>query len=129
VLAQRLIRRLCKNCKKKYHPNEEEFNDIVKYYGEDKFPALGIEYNQDLELYKTVGCEACNDTGYKGRAGVHELMEGTKSIKRMIKNEATSEELFIQSSKEGMTTIKQDGISKVFQGMTDVKEIQRVCVV
>jgi type II secretory ATPase GspE/PulE/Tfp pilus assembly ATPase PilB-like protein len=128
VLAQRLIRRLCKNCMKKYHPNEEEFQDIVKYYGEKDFPVLGIEYDKDLLLYKTVGCVACNDTGYKGRAGVHEMMEGTKTIKRMIKNEATSEELFIQSAKEGMATIKQDGVSKVFQGMTDIKEIQRICV-
>ncbi len=128
VLAQRLIRRLCKDCKKKYHPSEEEFQDIVKYYGQEAFPDMGIEYSEDLELYKTVGCEACSDTGYRGRAGVHEMMEGTKSIKRMIKNEATSEELFIQSSKEGMTTIKQDGISKVFMGLTDIKEIQRVCV-
>ena len=128
VLAQRLIRRLCKSCKKKYHPNEEEFQDIVKYYGEKDFPALGLEYDEKLELYKTVGCEECNDTGYKGRAGVHELMEGTPDIKRMIKNEATSEELFIKSAEEGMTTIKQDGVSKVFQGLTDIKEIQRVCV-
>ncbi len=128
VLAQRLIRRLCKSCKKKYKPSEEEFQDIVKYYGKKDFPALGIEYDNDRELYKTVGCEECNDTGYRGRAGVHEMMEGTKAIKRMIKNEATSEQLFIQSAKEGMATIKQDGVAKVFQGMTDIKEIQRVCV-
>jgi len=128
VLAQRLIRRLCKSCKKKYHPGEEEFQDIVKYYGKDDFSAAGIEYDKELNLYKAVGCEECSDTGYRGRAGVHEMMEGTKTIKRMIKNEATSEELFKQSSKEGMTTIKQDGVSKVFQGLTDIKEIQRVCV-
>ena len=128
VLAQRLIRRLCKSCKKEYHPNEEEFQDIVKYYGEKEFPVLGIEYDKDLLLYKTVGCEVCNGTGYRGRSGVHEMMEGTKTIKRMIKNEATSEELFIRSAKEGMATIKQDGVSKVFQGMTDIKEIQRVCL-
>jgi type II secretory ATPase GspE/PulE/Tfp pilus assembly ATPase PilB-like protein len=128
VLAQRLIRRLCKNCKKKYHPGKEEFQDIVKYYGEDSFSTTGIEYTDDLEIFKTVGCEECNDTGYKGRAGVHELMEGTPAIKRMIKNEATSEELFEKSFEEGMSTIKQDGVAKVFQGLTDIKEIQRVCV-
>jgi type II secretory ATPase GspE/PulE/Tfp pilus assembly ATPase PilB-like protein len=55
-------------------------------------------------------------------------MEGTPAIKRMIKNEATSEELFEKSFAEGMTTIKQDGVAKVFQGLTDIKEIQRVCV-
>lgn len=128
VLAQRLIRRLCKNCKKKYHPGEEEFQDIVKYYGEEAFSTTGIEYKKDLHLYKTVGCEECSDTGYRGRAGVHEMMEGSKKIKRMIKDEATSEELFHQSSEEGMATIKQDGVAKVFQGLTDIREMQRVCV-
>jgi type II secretory ATPase GspE/PulE/Tfp pilus assembly ATPase PilB-like protein len=128
VLAQRLIRRLCKSCKKKYHPSKEEFQDIVKYYGQETFEDTKIEYEKELLLYKTVGCEECSDTGYRGRAGVHEMMEGTKTIKRMIKNEATSEELFAQSTKEGMTTIKQDGVTKVFQGLTDIKEIQRVCV-
>jgi len=128
VLAQRLIRRLCKSCKKKFNPNEEQFQDIVKYYSEDAFSRAGVEFSEELELYQTVGCEECNDTGYKGRAGVHELMEGTPDIKRMIKNEATSEELFLKSFEEGMTTIKQDGISKVFSGLTDITEIQRVCV-
>ncbi len=128
VLAQRLIRRLCKKCTKKYHPTQEEFDELVKDYGQDHFDATGIEYTDDLELGQTKTCEECSGTGYKGRLGVHELMEGTKEIKRMIKKEATSEELFIQSSKEGMATIKQDGISKVFQGLTDISEIRRVCV-
>ena len=56
------------------------------------------------------------------------MLEGTKEIKRMIKKEASPEELFAQGSKEGMTTLVQDGIAKVLQGLTDVTEIRRVCV-
>jgi type II secretory ATPase GspE/PulE/Tfp pilus assembly ATPase PilB-like protein len=61
--------------------------------------------------------------------GIHELMEGTPEIKRMIKKAAPTETLFIQSMKEGMTTLKQDGVMKVFQGLTDIKEVRRVCII
>ena len=128
VLAQRLVRRLCKNCRKKFNPSEEEFSEIVRDYGEETFAATGIERNDDLELYKAVGCDVCSDSGYKGRLGIHELMEGTKSIKRLIKNQATTEEMFTKSFEEGMLTLKQDGILKVFRGITDIQEIRRVCI-
>ena len=128
VLAQRLIRRLCKSCIADYHPDREEFDDLVKDYGVEAFSALGIEYGPDLVLKRGHGCDACDNSGYKGRAGIHELMEGTKAIKRLIKNEATTEELFTTSAAEGMTTIKQHGISNVFAGITDIAEIRRVCV-
>ena len=128
VLAQRLIRRLCKGCVEAYHPEREEFDDLVKDYGAEAFDALGIAYGPDLSLMHARGCDTCDSTGYKGRAGIHELMEGTKTIKRLIKNEATTEELFAKSIEEGMTTIKQHGISNVLAGITDIHEIRRVCV-
>lgn len=128
VLAQRLVRRLCKNCGEPYHPSEEEFEEIVVDYGKEYFLATGIKYTSDLILYRPKGCDECLGTGYKGRLGIHELMEGTVEIKRMIKRQANSEELFIQAIKEGMTTLKQDGISKVFQGLTDLAEVRRVCI-
>lgn len=128
VLAQRLARRLCKNCRKEIHPSQEQFDEIVNDYGAEAFEKTGITLTPDLTLFQTVGCEICNNTGYKGRLGIHELMEGTKTIKGMIKREATSEELFNKSFEEGMTTIKQDGLVKVFQGLTDVTEIRRVCI-
>jgi type II secretory ATPase GspE/PulE/Tfp pilus assembly ATPase PilB-like protein len=79
-------------------------------------------------MFKPVGCEACSYTGYKGRLGIHELMEGTPAIKKMIKKSAPADELLVQAAKEGMTTLKQDGIVKVFKGMTDISEVRRVCV-
>ncbi|MFH1984483.1 MAG: GspE/PulE family protein [Pseudomonadota bacterium] len=128
VLAQRLMRRLCKKCKKKFHPNEEEFAEYEKDYGKEAFAATGITHTKDMEVFKVVGCEDCNNTGYRGRLGAHELMEGSKELKRMIKKEAPADALFEQAASEGMTTIKQDGIIKMFAGLTDIHEIRRVCV-
>lgn len=129
VLAQRLVRRVCKKCREEYHPSIEEFDEIVSDYGSDHFAATGIEYSRDLTLYRPGrGCATCSGTGYKGRLGIHELMEGTDEIKRMIKKQASSEMLFEQAVEEEMTTLKQDGIMKVFQGLTDISEVRRVCI-
>ncbi|MBN1277771.1 MAG: Flp pilus assembly complex ATPase component TadA [Deltaproteobacteria bacterium] len=128
VLAQRLVRRLCLKCREKYSPSKEEFEEIAAEYGEEYFGAANIKYTPAIVLYRPKGCEECSQTGYKGRMGIHELMEGTPEIKRLIKKQASSEELFIQAMKDGMTTLKQDGIKKVFDGLTDIKEVRRVCI-
>jgi type II secretory ATPase GspE/PulE/Tfp pilus assembly ATPase PilB-like protein len=129
VLAQRLVRRLCNDCKEKYHPERAEFEEIVTDYGRDDFEAQEIaRYSKDLFLYRPKGCEACSGSGYKGRIGIHELMDGTLAIKEMIKKQANMDELFGQAASEGMMTLKQDGIQKVFQGLTDISEIRRVCI-
>ena len=128
VLAQRLVRRLCKKCREEYHPSEEEFDDLIMLYGKKYFESSGIIYTPDITLYRAKGCEACHGTGYKGRLGIHELMKGTKEIKRIIKKEATTEELSVQAAKDGTTTLIQDGIKKAFEGLTDLNEIKRVCV-
>ena len=128
VMAQRLVRRLCKECREEYHPSEEEFEEIVSDYGKEHFEATGIEFTPDITLYRPNGCDVCSGTGYKGRLGIHELMAGTPEIKNMIKKQADSEMLFEQAIKDGMTTLKQDGIMKAFQGLTDISEIRRVCI-
>ena len=90
--------------------------------------ATGIAYDPDRTLYRTVGCDTCSGTGYSGRMAIHELMEGTADIKLMIKNQANTEKIFRQAAKDGMTTLKQDGILKVLQGLTDMAEIRRVTI-
>jgi len=127
VLAQRLVRKLCTNCRKAYHPSQKEFDELVAEYGKERFKSNNIKYNSDLTFYRAVGCDKCS-SGYKGRMGIHELMEGTPRIKKMIKKQAGAEQLFLQASEEGMDTLKQDGILKVFQGLTDFTEIRRVCI-
>ena len=128
VLAQRLVRTLCSTCRQSYHPSEEEFNDIAAAYGAETFSLTGITYTPELVLNRPIGCDICAGSGYKGRMGIHELMEGSREIKRMIKKQASAEDLYHQASREGMTTLKQDAIVKLFQGLTDMKEINRVCI-
>ena len=128
VLAQRLVRKLCQECRKSYHPSEEEFNDIVEQFGKDSFIRSKIKFSTDMNLYRPIGCEKCNRSGYSGRMGIHEMMEGTPKVKKMIKKQSSSEELFKQAAEEGMFTLKQDGIFKVLQGFTDMNEVRRVCI-
>ena len=126
VLAQRLLRRLCPKCREAYHPTVEEFQDIVQEYGPKAFKKTGLAYIKDMVLYRAAGCEECSGSGYRGRMGIHELMEGTPDVKRLIKKKASTEELFEQAFKDGMTTLKQDGVRKVFMGYTDFMEVRRV---
>ena len=128
VLAQRLTRRLCKDCMEEYPLTKDEYEMIYVDYGEKFWAQTGIEYNPDMTLYRPVGCDSCSNTGYRGRMGIHELMEGTPKIKLMIKKQANTELLFAQAMKEGMSTLRQDGIMKVFKGLTDLAEVRRVCI-
>jgi len=127
VLAQRLVRTLCKSCKESYHPDKEEYNILVRTYGEN-FDALGFPYSEDLVLYHPHGCEKCNNSGYKGRTGIIELLEGTDKMKALIQGKAKMEELREQAAKDGMTTLMQDGIRKVFLGITDIQQVRKVCI-
>jgi len=128
ILAQRLTRTLCKKCKEKYHPTKDEFDGLVRLYNGD-FDALGCEYSDDFFLYRAKGCSECNNTGYRGRTGLFELLRGTDKMKSFIQNRATIDELRRQASeKDGMTTLMQDGIRKVCLGLTDIQQVRRVCL-
>ena len=128
VVAQRLVRKLCAECIETYHPDQEEFDYIVRDYGEKPFQALGVVNDPSFELHRSDGCEKCNGSGYKGRMGIHEIIEGTPEIKMLIKKQATSQDLAKQAIKDGMTTLKQDGVHKVFDGISDMREVRRVCI-
>jgi len=129
ILAQRLVKTLCKSCKQDYHPTKSEFDVLVNEYGPKHFPRLNIEYTDDLMLKKAVGCIDCNESGYAGRTGLHECLEGTADIKRMIMQKASVEELRDKAIEEGMTTLKQDGVYKIFKGDCDLKQVLTVCIV
>jgi type II secretory ATPase GspE/PulE/Tfp pilus assembly ATPase PilB-like protein len=128
VMAQRLTRRLCSNCAEEYQLSRDEFEEIRQDYGAELFDQTGIEYSPDFTLSRTVGCENCSNTGYRGRMGIHELMEGSKEIKLMIKKQCNTEELLQTAIQQGMSTLKQDGILKVLDKITDIKEVRRVCI-
>lgn len=123
IVAQRLVRTLCNNCKKEYHPQWEEFNFLVKGYGEKEFSKLGIEYSDNLRLMRPVGCSKCGNTGYAGRTVLHEALDNNRIIKQMIMQGRSADDIKLQAIKNGMITLKQDGIIKVFQGICDFKQV------
>ncbi len=127
ILAQRLCRRLCSNCKEAYTPDKRELQDIIEEYGVEDFKRTGLKV-AEISLARPKGCSKCNDSGYKGRVGLHEILECTDDMKSLIKRKAEVEHVRKQALSDGMTTLKQDGILKCFQGITDVKEVRRVCI-
>jgi type II secretory ATPase GspE/PulE/Tfp pilus assembly ATPase PilB-like protein len=128
ILAQRLVRTLCKNCKEPFHPTPEEYEEIVESYGKEDFEKLNIPYTNDLTLYRPKGCDICDKSGYKGRIGIHELLVASDNIKRLIQKHETVEVIREKSMSEGMTTLLQDGIQKSLQGITDFRQVRRVCI-
>ena len=127
ILAQRLVRTLCPHCKEAYHPSRDEYNALARSYGPG-FESLAIPYRRDLRLYRAKGCSRCHNTGYKGRTGIMEFLEPTPQIKSLILNDPNVEKLRDQAIKDGMTTLMQDGIRKVFLGLTDINQVRRVCL-
>lgn len=127
VLAQRLMRTLCPKCKEPYKPEQKEIDHLKSNYG----PEVWDEDMKDidfktLELNRAVGCDECGDTGYKGRTGIHELLVGTHELQALIYKKAELDVIRQQALKDGMRTMKQDGIFKILQGITDYPQLLRV---
>ena len=127
VLAQRLGRRLCTHCRETYRPDAAELDEIIAEFGANAFQAAGVS-RESILLPRAVGCRACLNSGYKGRLGIHELLVCTEPLKKLVKQRADTDLIRAQAIADGMTTLKQDGLLKVFQGLTDMTEVRRVCV-
>lgn len=127
IVAQRLVRTLCSHCKEPYHPEEDEFELLAHNYG-DGFSEAGFHYTDDLQLYRSKGCVKCGDTGYRGRVGLFELLLGTDEMKHLIQSKASTDELRAQARDDGMNTLMQDGIRRVFEGVTDLQNVRKVCI-
>ncbi len=148
ILAQRLGKRLCSKCKQAYTPSEAEVDSLLSEFSEElkstpdwaKDPEAArqsqlAEWKSDFAndkgeftLYHAVGCDECNKTGYKGRVGLHELLVGSDSIKKNIQEHARVADMTVTALAEGMRTLRQDGIEKVMQGITDMKQVRSVCI-
>jgi type II secretory ATPase GspE/PulE/Tfp pilus assembly ATPase PilB-like protein len=137
ILAQRLTKALCPKCKQAYAPTADEMDELVLEYveGTPLDPKTTLKEWQadygkkkDFTLYRAAGCRQCNHTGYRGRMGLHELMTVTPELKRMIQLRAPVSELQPAAINAGMRTLKQDGISKVLQGQTDMAQVRAVCM-
>ena len=128
IMAQRLVRRICERCKETYHPDRAEFDELASGYGKEEFEKLGYTYDDAFRLYRGAGCADCNKTGYRGRAGIHELLIASDELKRLIQNKARVPEMVAQAKSEGMTTLVQDGILKSLQGLTDFRQVKAVAI-
>lgn len=129
VLAQRLGHTLCPDCRESYHPTQAQYDELLREYGVEEFKAnVNIDYSDDLVLSKSVGCKACNNSGYRSRMALHELLMGTDEIKKLIQSKARVDEIRVQAIREGMTTLKQDGIEKIFGGSLDLMQVRKVCI-
>jgi type II secretory ATPase GspE/PulE/Tfp pilus assembly ATPase PilB-like protein len=128
IMGQRLLRRICENCKEPYHPDRSEFDDLASAYGKEEFERLGYRYDSAFTLYRGKGCAECNQTGYRGRAGIQELLVASDELKHLIHSRARVPDMVAAARAEGMTTLVQDGILKSLQGLTDFRQVKAVAI-
>lgn len=150
VVGQRLLRKLCKNCKQPYRPTGEQLDELKASFNlhkEDAFKtlhkleeealeanvgagneALGTDGKTVVQLWQPApgGCDKCGHSGYRGRMGIYEVLSNSSEMQRLIIGNATSEALQEQAVKEGMVTMQNDGLVKAVRGETSIEEILRV---
>ena len=119
VLAQRLIRMLCQYCKRPYQPGDEELAES----------GLRPEEHRGRTFYMNVGCDACNHTGYRGRTAIHELLDLSDNIREMIVERRPGSEVRRAAEAEGLTSLRESALQKVFGGISTLHEINRVTFV
>jgi len=127
AISQRLVRRLCPYCKKKYTPSPEvlekikrNLKDVVKRIPEKKFDL------ENIEIFKAQGCPKCSNIGYKGRIGIFEMFEVSQKIKEIISSFPSTSKMREAAIEEGMITIQQDGLLRVLEGQTSLEEVERI---
>jgi type II secretory ATPase GspE/PulE/Tfp pilus assembly ATPase PilB-like protein len=128
VLAMRLCKRICSNCKEPYHPTRQEYDELVQGCGARYWDRLGIAYSDDWTLYRGRGCEVCNQSGFKGRVPLHELLVGSEDIKNLVQSKARTAEILSVAMRDGMVTLVQNGIQKVLKGMTTYRQVRAVAI-
>lgn len=148
ILAQRLAKRLCSKCKRAHIASDGEIQTLLAEYCEELKNTAYFKADPDaacreivsrwvnqygnengkITLYEPVGCDHCSGTGYAGRVGLHELLTATDALKKNIQEHARVAEMLATALQEGMRTLKQDGIEKVLQGITDIHQVRAVCV-
>lgn len=127
VLAQRLVRILCPECKKGYTPNSEELAKLTMACRQDYADACGMG-GEIGRLYGPKGCEHCSITGFKGRMGLHELLPATPDVKQAISSGKPMTTIRDLALADGMRTLKMDGVRRVIKGQTILAEVMKVCI-
>ncbi|UNC92573.1 GspE/PulE family protein [Candidatus Contubernalis alkaliaceticus] len=116
VIAQRLIRKLCPYCQIEYRPSLEEWELFYSFYGE----------TGEVKFFEGRGCRRCNQTGYRGRTGIHEIMPFTEEVKRLVLDNPSSEAIRQWFQSSGYVTLQEDGLKRAVEGVTSLKEIVKV---
>jgi len=127
AIAQRLIRSLCPDCKKKIKP-KKEIRDLILAEVENMPQAVrkGVDLSKPFFVFEAAGCKKCNNTGYAGRTGVFEVLEMTPTLAEITVKEPSEIKIEEEAKRQGMVTMKQDGILKVLQGVSSVEEVLRM---
>jgi type IV pilus assembly protein PilB len=113
IVAQRLVRKLCSDCKAEVKLSQGLATD------------LGVPEQAGAKVYEAKGCDQCNQTGFKGRQGLYEVMPLSPRLQRLVLDRASAIEIKRQTLREGMTTLRMDGIQKLLKGVTTVDEIMK----
>lgn len=137
IIAQRLVRRLCPECRQAYTLEKKEIESLGKLYDIDsvfeylkrtpeskKFVEDAKDWSS-VTFYKAVGCDQCGGEGYRGRNGIYEVLAMNTNIRKLVTQEATTEELETEAKKTGMATMVEDGFLKIVQGTTSLEEVMR----
>jgi type II secretory ATPase GspE/PulE/Tfp pilus assembly ATPase PilB-like protein len=128
VLAQRLCKKICSNCMEAYHPPGREYDELVQGYGPESWDLLGVEYHVGWLLHRGRGCDACNQTGFKGRVPIHEFLFASEAMKQLVQSKTRTSELLAKAKEEGMITLLQDGIQKALRGLTTYNQVRAVTI-
>jgi type IV pilus assembly protein PilB len=118
ILAQRLVRRICVECRTEFEPSDELLLELQ----------LPIEQARKYKFYYGKGCQRCNNSGYKGRTGIYELMDITDDIRDMITSDASVDDMRNMSRTQGMTSLREAGLKLIFDGATTIDEVVRETV-
>jgi type IV pilus assembly protein PilB len=124
IVAQRLLRRLCDKCKKEVKPTWEIKELILKEI--EKLPEVekkNLKISSDFTIFEPVGCNECNGKGFSGRIGIFEILNITEELGRLILKDPSEDKIFQEAKKQGMLTLRQDGILKVIEGLTTIEEV------
>ena len=121
VMAQRLCKRICKECTEEYRPTQEEYDELAQGYGSELWEKLGENYDANFKLRRGKGCDQCNRTGFRGRLiALHELLLGTDRIKRSIQSHGKTEEMFNAAMEEGNDNTRSRRHSESITGLDHV---------
>lgn len=126
IIGQRLVRKLCENCREEYEPATETLENMKKILAVISPKAKVMIPKNITTLYRAHGCEKCNNTGYKGRIGIYEVLTLNSAIEKLVLEHGSSSEILGAAIEDGMVTMLQDGILKAVRGTTSMDEVYRV---